>query len=82
MLARAIASKPRLLLIDGALDGLPDSMIDDLIPGVLQALPMCTCVIATGRQRVAAACRRRVQINGEGCVHEVSAARQRAGAEV
>lgn len=65
MLARAIAGRPRLLLIDGVLDALPD----ELLPRVMKALQWlsgpCTIVIATGRGDVAGYCNRSVRLGPE-----------------
>lgn len=58
LLARALAGRPRLLLIDGLLDSLPD----DALPQVMAALSTvrrhCTIIIVTGRHDVADACDR------------------------
>lgn len=52
MLARALFGSPRLLLIDGLLDALPDVELP-VVLHTLQALPpKCTVVIATGREDI------------------------------
>jgi ABC-type bacteriocin/lantibiotic exporter with double-glycine peptidase domain len=79
MLARAMAAKPRLLLIDGALDRLPDDQIDDVIRSVMRVLPGCTILIATGRQAVAAACHRQVWIDAGGQIIETVTGRHKVG---
>jgi ABC-type bacteriocin/lantibiotic exporter with double-glycine peptidase domain len=62
VLARALAGRPRLLLVDGLLDG----MADDVLPTVLQALRrhagFTTIVLATGRQDIAASCNRTIAL--------------------
>jgi ABC-type bacteriocin/lantibiotic exporter with double-glycine peptidase domain len=70
MLARAIAAKPRLLLIEGAIDVLPDSEIADVVFNALHALPNCTCIVSTGRRQVAESCQRQIAIDADGRVHE------------
>lgn len=56
MLARGLASRPRLLLIDELLDGVPD----DLLPAVFETLHAnsknCTTLIVTGRHDIADLC--------------------------
>lgn len=82
MLARAIAVKPRLLLIDGAMDVLPDATIEVLLRNLLDVLPGATVIISTGRRKVAELCRRQWAIDGDGYVHEVTANRLRAPSTV
>lgn len=53
MLARAMVGKPRLLLIDGTLDALPDHVLPGVIDCLLNLSRSCTIVIATGRDDVA-----------------------------
>jgi ABC-type bacteriocin/lantibiotic exporter with double-glycine peptidase domain len=63
MLARAIAGRPRLLLIDGTLDGLSSSAMRDVLDGILQgAERQMTVVIATTQQAVIDRCDRVVQL--------------------
>jgi putative ABC transport system ATP-binding protein len=62
MLARALTGKPRLLLIDGLLDGLPDSQQAAVLAGMFSSLANCTCVIATGRQAVIDSCQRSIRL--------------------
>jgi ABC-type bacteriocin/lantibiotic exporter with double-glycine peptidase domain len=62
MLARAIAGKPRLLLIDGTLDAMPDEILPGLVARIRDALPTATIVVATGRRDVAGECESRVCI--------------------
>ena len=59
MLARAIVGHPRLLLIDGTLDSLPDDLLDNVLENLTQKAPW-TLVVATGRRRVIDACDRRI----------------------
>jgi putative ABC transport system ATP-binding protein len=61
MFARAIAGAPRLLLIDGAIDLLPDELVDEVVRGAARALPSCTFIVSTGRSDVARLFQRRIQ---------------------
>lgn len=58
MLARAVLSRPRLLLIDQLLDGLADELLPKVMMAVEQLRPACTIVIVTGRREVAEPCDR------------------------
>jgi ABC-type bacteriocin/lantibiotic exporter with double-glycine peptidase domain len=62
MLARAIAGRPSLLLIDGALDAMPDEVLPGLIANIRQVLPAATILVATGRRDVAEECERQLCI--------------------
>lgn len=53
MLARAIAVGPRLLLVDGALDALPDEELDFALSDLLNPERPWTVVVATGRRDIA-----------------------------
>ena len=65
-LARALAGRPRLLLIDHALDGLPDEQIVPILGTLASLGERCTVVIATGRRDVFEACSRVVKIDDDG----------------
>lgn len=56
MLARAIVDRPRLLLIDGTLDALPDEMLRTLLANLVGQDRPWTVLIATGRQIVIDRC--------------------------
>jgi ABC-type bacteriocin/lantibiotic exporter with double-glycine peptidase domain len=56
MLARAIANRPRLLLIDGVLDKLSDDLIQAILPNLSSPGLPWTLIIATGRREVAESC--------------------------
>lgn len=56
MIARAIAGRPRLLLIDGTLDGLGDEVAEDTISALTQSNVPWTLVVATGREAIASKC--------------------------
>jgi ABC-type bacteriocin/lantibiotic exporter with double-glycine peptidase domain len=58
VLARALLGKPRLLLIDELLDGLPDSLLPKVMSALARRAGETTIVVATGRQEVAARCQR------------------------
>ncbi|MBM4094491.1 MAG: ATP-binding cassette domain-containing protein [Planctomycetes bacterium] len=62
MLARAIVGSPRLLLIDGTLDGLPDDALPALLAHLVGRGGPWTALIATGRQAVADRCDRVVAL--------------------
>lgn len=55
-LARAVAGQPRLLLIDGLLDGLSDEELEVALAMVLSSERPWTLVIATGRRYIADRC--------------------------
>lgn len=65
-LARALAGRPRLLLIDHALDGLPDDQVGAILGKLASLRDRCTLVIATGRREVCEACDRVVTIGDDG----------------
>jgi ABC-type bacteriocin/lantibiotic exporter with double-glycine peptidase domain len=56
MLARAIVGRPRLLLIDGTLDALPDEMQRAMLASLLGPDRPWTALIATGRRAVIDRC--------------------------
>lgn len=58
MLARALLSRPRLLLIDRLLDGLADELLPPVMNALEQLRSACTIVIVTGRRDVAQLCDR------------------------
>jgi ABC-type multidrug transport system fused ATPase/permease subunit len=63
MLARAIVGRPRLLLIDGTLDALGDSMLAKLLPHLAGNGRPWTVLIVTGRQAVIAQCDRVIELS-------------------
>ena len=65
ILARAIANRPRLLLIDGILDALSDHDLDGLISGGLFRDPQRAVLLMSGRQQLHAICDRRVTLSEE-----------------
>ena len=62
MLARAIVGRPRLLLIDGTLDVLPDEQIAELLGRLSRDDVPWTLLITTGRRVIAEACRRVIRL--------------------
>jgi putative ABC transport system ATP-binding protein len=58
VLARALLARPRVLLIDDLLDGLPDAVLPDVMQALRRRLEQTTIVIATGRSDVARHCER------------------------
>lgn len=61
MLARAIVGRPRMLLIDGILDGLSDPMAKRLL-NQLQAEKNWTLVVATTKDHISELCERQVTL--------------------
>ncbi|MHC2068197.1 peptidase domain-containing ABC transporter [Bremerella sp. T1] len=61
MIARAIVGHPRMLLLDGVLDGLSDEMADRLLARI-QEIKTWTLVLATTRKRLAEQCERQVTL--------------------
>lgn len=68
-LARALAGRPRLLLIDHALDGLPDEILWTVLSSLRSLGKSCTVVIATGRRDVFLACDRLLRIGHDGLLN-------------
>jgi ABC-type bacteriocin/lantibiotic exporter with double-glycine peptidase domain len=62
MLARAMVGRPRLLLIDGTLDGLPDEVAADVLAKLTRDGGAWTLLIVTGRQAIVEACGRAVSL--------------------
>jgi len=62
MLARAIIGRPRLVIIDGTLDGLPDNLLDQVMAFLGDPDAPWSLVIATGRREVANRCGRRLAL--------------------
>ena len=62
MLARAIVGRPRLLLIDGTLDALPDADADRVLSRLTGKEEPWTLLVATGRQQVIKACDRVISL--------------------
>ena len=53
MIARAVAGRPKLLVIDGLLDRLPDDLLDPLLSNLQSGRATSTLLVLTGRQDVA-----------------------------
>ena len=58
MLARALVGKPRLLLIDGLLDALPDEDGERLLDELKRTRDDCSVILTTGRKSLMAKCDR------------------------
>ena len=58
MLARALAGRPRLLLIDGLFDSLPDGDAEELLEELKHSRETCSVLLVTGRKSLAAKCDR------------------------
>ncbi len=65
MVARAIVGRPRLLLIDGTLDGLPDRCLEQTLQRLIEKDMPWTLLIATGRRQVMDRCRDLVSLSPE-----------------
>jgi ABC-type bacteriocin/lantibiotic exporter with double-glycine peptidase domain len=78
MLARAVVDRPRLLLIDGTLDGLPDDVLEKVLARIARDGSPWTLLVATGRQSVMDACQRVVSL-AEGGVPRVTQPAETAG---
>ena len=63
MVARAIVGRPRLLMLDGTIDGLPDRVLNELLPKLTAVDRPWTLLIATGKREVMAACDRVVSLD-------------------
>ncbi len=61
-LARAIVGRPRLLMIDGTLDGLSDDLLERMLTRTTTANSPWSLLIASGRRRVWSACDRVIQL--------------------
>lgn len=64
MLARAIAARPRMVVIDGLLDALPPSERVEVRQAMAEVTSPCTLVIATNDAGLAASCHRRLEVEG------------------
>lgn len=53
MIARALAGKPRLVILDGLLDSLPDINLATVVTGLMSASRWGTLLVMTGKSRVA-----------------------------
>lgn len=63
MVARAIVDQPRLLLVDGILDGLSDEEIGTLLPRLTDKACPWTLINSTGRARIAEKCDRVISLS-------------------
>ncbi len=62
MLARAIAGKPRLLVLDETLDDMDQNVREEVLPAVLGREALWTLLVITHSREVASLCDRQVQI--------------------
>jgi putative ABC transport system ATP-binding protein len=62
MLARAIVSRPRLLVIDGLLDMLPDALADGILDRLLAPEAPWTLLVITHREEIRRRCRRTISL--------------------
>ncbi len=63
VLARALAGRPRLLIIDSLLDSFSDDDGLDLLRSLTEPDNGCTIILFSGRQRLLSACDRTLQLN-------------------
>lgn len=64
MLARAIAARPRLVVVDGLLDELPEPERIEVWSSMQQACSPCTFVVSTNDVNLASACDRQYEVEG------------------
>ncbi|MFC1757846.1 ATP-binding cassette domain-containing protein [Planctomycetota bacterium] len=63
MLARAMAARPRMLVIDGLLDPFPESELGAVWASIQQAVAPCTIVVVTNRQTIVEACDKTIEVS-------------------
>ncbi len=68
VLARALAGRPRLLIVNKLLDRLSDSGLPRIIPGLLSPGYPVTVIVCTGREDIARYFDRQIDISEEGVV--------------
>ena len=68
MLTRALAGRPRLLIVDQLLDRLSDSALPRILPGLLAPGFPVTVIVSTGREDIARYFDRQIDISTEGVV--------------
>jgi ABC-type bacteriocin/lantibiotic exporter with double-glycine peptidase domain len=66
LLARGLAGRPQLLLVDGVLDRLPDEELKHMLSTLEQLGEHCAMVIATGRRVVKEWCGRKLSLSPAG----------------
>ena len=64
MLARAIAARPKLLVVDGTLDDLPPAERVEVLATMRKATTPCTFVVSTNDVNIAKACDRQLEVDG------------------
>ena len=64
MIARALAGRPRLVVIDGLIDALPPVERGDVLQAIRSAVAPCTLVVTTNDDAVVALCERQLELNG------------------
>ncbi len=70
MVARAIVGRPRLLIIDGLLDGLSDELLGGVLARLQAAGRPWTLLIVTGRRVVVESCDRSISIGPNSAVEQ------------
>lgn len=64
-IARAVAAKPRLLVLDGVLDAMPVGLAEELIGNLTTAVPW-TLVLITQHESLARLCQQQLKLPGRG----------------
>jgi ABC-type bacteriocin/lantibiotic exporter with double-glycine peptidase domain len=64
MFARAIVAQPQLLLVDGALDRLPDADLERVLQVLADPSRPWTLVVTTGKRAIASMLDRAIQLEG------------------
>ena len=64
MLARAIAARPRMVVVDGLLDALPPSERVEVWKAIREVCSPCTFALSTNDDNLAAACDRQFEVEG------------------
>ena len=81
MLARAVAGRPGLLLVDGVLDTLPDEEAEELMGTLCDPRQPWTLLIVTSRTSLHEHCQRVVELRAGRLRREVSAGEDQPGGE-
>ncbi len=68
MLARAVAGRPGLLLVDGVLDAFPDEEAEELLQMLCDPQQPWTLVIVTSRMSLGGYCTRAIELGAESAV--------------
>ncbi len=78
MIARAICGRPRLLLIDGTLDGLQDEVLQTTLDNLCARTRPWTLLVATGRHEIAARMERTLDLSDQAIRSNLVASEQKS----